>query len=296
VGMLIQHLYQPFEIEFVEVNECPMSQHRHTFFELIYIFKGTGVQNVNQHTLEYYPENLFLVMPQDIHFFKVRSTTSYLFIRFNDIYLEAQRVKANHGNLGDWIQKMEYIFQNNTHMAGCIIRDLNDKPLVRALMDAILREYINQKTFHREMVQQLINTLITIVARNISMDLPEKNADSSPVSLDIVNYIHQNIYSPEQLKAAQIAAHFSISQNYISEYFKKQTGENLQTYIANYKVKLVETRLQYSDMRMNEIVTEMGFTDESHLNRTFKKYKGVSPSAFRKQARLNAHPQPEQAI
>lgn len=291
--MLVQHLYKPFEIEYKELNECPVDQHRHTFFELIYIVKGTGTQHVNQHVLEYYPENLFLVMPQDIHHFKVRSTTAFLFIRFNDIYLEAQRAKDNHGNLGDWIQKLEYIFQHNTHMAGCIIRDQNDKPLVRALIDAVLREYINQKNFHREMVQQLINTIITVVARNISMVLPAKNPESSAVSLDIVNYIHQHIYSPELLKAAPLAAHFNISLNYISEYFKKQTGENLQTYIANYKVKLVETRLQYSDMRMNEIVAELGFTDESHLNRTFKKYKGLSPSAFRKRSRLNTHSQTE---
>jgi AraC-like DNA-binding protein len=33
---------------------------------------------------------------------------------------------------------------------------------------------------------------------------------------------------------------------------------------------------------MSDIVNELGFTDESHLNRMFKKYKGLSPSAFRK--------------
>lgn len=88
---------------------------------------------------------------------------------------------------------------------------------------------------------------------------------------------------PENLKVEQIAAHFNISATYIGEYFKKHTGENIQQYITNYKLKLVETRLQYSDLRMNEIAYELNFTDESHLNRIFKKYKGISPSEFRKQ-------------
>ena len=35
-------------------------------------------------------------------------------------------------------------------------------------------------------------------------------------------------------------------------------------------------------MRINEIATELGFTDESHLNKLFKKYKGIIPSEFRK--------------
>ncbi|HEY8969222.1 MAG TPA: helix-turn-helix domain-containing protein [Puia sp.] len=47
---------------------------------------------------------------------------------------------------------------------------------------------------------------------------------------------------------------------------------------------MIETRLRYTDMQMNEIVHEFGFTDASHLNRLFRKYKGVSPSAFRRAA------------
>ena len=48
-------------------------------------------------------------------------------------------------------------------------------------------------------------------------------------------------------------------------------------------MKMVESRLLHTDMRINEIVEELGFTDESHLNRLFRKYKGVSPTEFRKQ-------------
>ena len=285
--MLIQNLHKPFEIEVKEVNVCPVDEHRHTFFELIYIIKGNGTQYVNNHSLEYQEGHLFLLTPREKHHFICATTTSFLFIRFNDIYLEGQKVKTEHTSLGEWVPKMEYIFQNSSHLPGCILREQGDRPLVQALVDAIIRENVNQKTLHKEIVQQLVNTLLTVVARNISLSLPEKKQESSALSLDILHYIHQNIYSPELLRAATIASHFNISLNYISEYFKKQTGENLQQYITNYKLRLVETRLQYSDMRMNEIVSELGFTDESHLHRTFKKYKGLSPSEFRRKTRTN---------
>ena len=284
--MIIQNLHKPFEIEYKEVDVCPMDKHRHTFFELIYIVHGMGEQHVNQQVLKYDSGNLFLVLPQDIHFFICSSTTAFLFVRFNDIYLGAQQAGAGNNGLSDWIQKMEYIFHNSTHNPGCILREETDKPLVRALAQALIGENGSERSFQREVVQQLVNTLITVVARNISMPVPDVAADGSSRQLEIINYIHRNIYSPELLKAGNLAAHFKISLNYISEYFKKQTGENLQQYITNYKLRLVETRLLYSDLRMNEIVTELGFTDESHLNRTFKKYKGLSPSVFRKQARM----------
>jgi AraC-like DNA-binding protein len=287
MGMQIQNLFQPFEIEFMKVNECPCKPHKNTFFELVYIMNGEGVYHINENTFMYQGENLFLVMPMDKHYTKVKSTTSFLFIRFNNIYLNAQTAKDQHSNLGDWIQKLEYILQNSNPLLGCIIRNIQDKPLVKAVANAIVQEYVNQQPLHRELVQQLINTLITVVARNISLHIAEKTHVSQNISLDILHYIHLNIYNSEKLKAENIASHFHISLNYISEYFKKHTGENLQQYIINYKLSLVEIRLMHSNMRLNEIAYELGFTDESHLTKTFKKYKGVSPSIYKK-SRLTA--------
>lgn len=280
--MLTQNLFEPYEIDYKEINECPMGIHKNTYFELVYIIKGSGIHHVNNNEFQYDKGTLFLLLPQDKHSFKVAELTSFLFIRFNDIYLKAQKVKNLHSNLGDWIQKMEYIFQSNYHQPGCILRNKNDKPLVAALAEGIIREYVNQQEFHREVVQQLINTIITIVARNISQIGMDTKTDRNDQSREIIRYIQEQIYSPESLRAEVIAAHFNISLSYIHEYFRKHTGQSLLQYITGYRLKLVETRLKYSNMRMSEIVNELGFTDESHLNRVFKKHKGLSPSAFRK--------------
>ncbi|WP_460471966.1 AraC family transcriptional regulator [Emticicia fontis] len=273
--MQIRNLYEPFEIEYLESCECPMGAHKHNFFELVYIVEGTGIQCINKNNWTYGPEKLFLLMPQDCHSFKVEKSTKFFFIRFNEVYIKDQNKEL--------IKKLEFIFQNHNRLPGCILKNKADKPLVKSLIEALIREYINQYPYQRELTQQIVNTLLTIVARNISLNTPEvlKNVESKDLSM--LSYIHQHIYSPELLKADEMAAQFNISPTYVSEYFKKLTGESMQQYITNYKLKLVETRLQYSDMRMNEIAFELNFTDESHLNRIFKKYKGITPSEFRKQ-------------
>ncbi|NIJ52998.1 AraC family transcriptional regulator [Dyadobacter arcticus] len=286
--MHVQNLFQPFEVRFVKVDECPVKAHKNTFIELVYILEGKGIYHIDEHQFKYGPENLFLTMPMHMHFTEVSETTSFVFIRFNNIYLNAQKAQKSYSNLGDWIEKLEYIFHNSNHLQGCILRNMSDKPLVRAVIKAIVIEYQSQQTMHKELVQQLLNTLLMVVARNISLHLPEKSKVTQNTSLDIIHYIHLNIYNSEKLKAESIASRFHISLNYISEFFKKHTNENLQQYIINYKLALVEIRLTHSDMRLNEIASELGFTDDSHLTKMFKKYKGIPPSEYRRSTAVTA--------
>lgn len=179
---------------------------------------------------------------------------------------------------------MKFILENASHQPGCILKNRDDKPVVKELIESIIREQKNQQLFYQKIVGQIVNTVITVVARNISMRLPEriKVTKEEPV-YKILQYIHHNIYEAEKLKAEKISREHGISKSYLGRYFKKHTGETLQNYITRYKLKLVETRLLHSDMRINAIAYELNFTDESHLNRTFKKYKGVNPSQFRRE-------------
>jgi AraC-like DNA-binding protein len=285
--MNTENLYQPFEIVYKETDECLKPTHRHNFFEMVYIVDGTGTHCINKNKFHYNKGNLFLLTPQDYHQLFVITTTKFFVIRFNDIYLRTQsELQINNGQ-NEWIKKLEFIFYNLNHSPGCILKDMNDKVLVKALIEGIIKEYINKEPYHQEIVHQIVNTLIALVARNIYINLPERkqyDAHNDDAILKIIHYIQANIYKPELLKAEKLAGNFKISINYLSEYFKKHTGETLQQYITNYKLKLVETRLLHSDMRINEIAFELNFTDESHLNRIFKKYKGLNPTQFRRQA------------
>jgi AraC-like DNA-binding protein len=282
MGVSIQNIFQPFEIQLIETHHCPMKIHKNTFFQLAYIVDGEGWYHINENKFKYKPLDLFLLKPMDVQYTEVGTKTSFLFIRFNNIYFDGQKVKDEQNNLGGWIKKLEYIYHNSNPEQGSIIRNENDKPVIQALTSAIIHEHINEQPFQRELLQQFINSLITLVARNISSHVLNGTGHNEDPSLAIIHYIQANIYQPDKLKAEKLAAHFNISLNYVSEYFKKHTSQTLQQYILNYRMSLVEIRLRHSDLRLNQIADEFGFTDESHLAKTFKKYKGLTPTHFRR--------------
>ena len=127
----------------------------------------------------------------------------------------------------------------------------------------------------------MLNTIITIAARNIAL-FQQANDYQSAQPLSLLGYIHEHIYAPEALRVEKLAAYFNISQTYVSQFFKRETGESLQEYINSYRLALIESRLRHTNQRLGEIAAQFGFTDSSHLNKTFRKARGLTPSKFRK--------------
>lgn len=63
------------------------------------------------------------------------------------------------------------------------------------------------------------------------------------------------------------------------------TSSILYICLRNMKHHLaVDNLLAHTDIRINEIALRLGFTDESHLTRTFKRYRNITPLKYRLQA------------
>jgi len=280
--MAKKNLYLPYEVIFKEVNEPLHTEVGNNFFEMLYIVSGTGIQTINHNKLLYEPGHLFLITPEDSHSLEIQTTTTVFQLRFTDIYIKNGPFTSNN------LYKLEYILQHANHQPGCILKRITDKNLVHPMIEAIRHEYHNPTLYNTELIQLLINTLIVIIARNISEYLPENiNKQSDSKAHTLLEYIQTNIYEPEKLSVTIMSEKFGISETYLGRYFKKQANETLQDYISKYRIKLVENRLLYSDLRVGEIASELGFNDESHLNKIFKKHRGTTPSAFRKSPLAN---------
>jgi AraC-like DNA-binding protein len=278
VRMIKDNLHEPFQIVLKElIEKCPRPAHKHNFFEVVYIVSGTGQHFINDSNFKYRAGHLFLLTPDDSHHFDVDSPTRFFFIRFNDFYIKSNSLET------DAKQRLEFILKNANREPGCILKNDSDKLIVKPIIEAIMRESVSRDLYNKELIRQYVKTLIVIMARNISQRMPEAISEGTEEkAVDILQYIQTNILSPEKIRTNEISRQFGISETYLGRYFKKHANETMQQYITNYKLKLIENRLLHSNMRITEIADEMGFTDKSHLNRIFKKYKGVNPSDFRK--------------
>ncbi|WP_407557204.1 AraC family transcriptional regulator [Winogradskyella sp. 4-2091] len=254
------------------------------FFEIVYFEEGSGTIKINGKTVKYTANSVFVFIPDDIYILNPETETSTVAIKFLKSFFRNTSSQNINLPVNDWFRKIEEILNSESHE----LREMQfeteaDRSHLVALVNMVATEYLNKQSFDIFIIQNSLSVILHLIARNIQFINTSdsvKEVKSSKIQ-QIINYIHSNIYNSELLSTKSLAEEFHMADNYISEYFKKHTDVSLKKYIINYKLKLVETRLKYTDLQYSEIAAELGFTDSSHLNKTFQTYKSTSLSAFR---------------
>ncbi|WET50025.1 AraC family transcriptional regulator [Chryseobacterium indologenes] len=270
-----ENIDQLVKVEYHETENCPLKGNQFSFFQIIYVISGKGSFIINNNIASYSKGSLILLTPDDQHHLEIEEKTELLLVKFSERYVKDY--KWNN------INSIGCLLYGASYLSGCILQNKPDVILVESIVVSLLQGIRQPDIYQEELTLHYVNALIVIAARNISkmrVERVESNTDKRIV--DIINYIQGNIHDPALLKVSVMAREFGLSETYLGSYFKNQCGETITHYILNYKLRLIEHRLLFSDMRINEIVTEFGFSDESHLNKFFKKKHNMSLTEFKK--------------
>ena len=122
-------------------------------------------------------------------------------------------------------------------------------------------------------------------AKQIRQPSFQKGERAEPVEIwKARKFIQEN--SDEELSLTQVAKAVKVSPNYLSEKFKRVTGENFVDYINRRRVQKARYLLLNPDLRISEIAFAVGFQSLSQFNRVFKKLTQKSPTELRAALRI----------
>ena len=100
-----------------------------------------------------------------------------------------------------------------------------------------------------------------------------------------IEYINDNF--SEEVRLKDIAGAVGMSMFHLSRTFRASTGVTLHRYLIRARVEKVKALLLDSDQSLAGIAGSAGFSDQSHMNKTFKRYTGTTPRLFRHARRSN---------
>lgn len=225
--------------------------HSHEFFEIEIILHGSGTHTMNFKDYAIQRGMVWLCTPADFHEIHMDESAEYWTIIFDETVIGAER--------------MQILLQSDS-----ICKVVNEETLKRldTITKLIYDEHLSGGDY-RPLMDYLFNAIIP----------------STPVRRE-VSTIHQAIlyietYFRNNPSLANVAAQVSLSPNYFSNLFKKETGETYVNYLNRRKVTCAMKLLE-SGVPVSTACFESGFGSLSGFLQSFKKVTGQSPNEYQK--------------
>jgi AraC family L-rhamnose operon regulatory protein RhaS len=254
--------FAPVLISDFEVSEWIHPLHNHNHYELIYIKSGNGNHIINSKSIQYKAGSVFLLGPEEEHYFEIENMTHFVYLKFTDLYIHQDQGLLNSGVL-----HLEYLIKSReTHVCGFVFNH-EDQVTTSRIFDVIIS--MKKDILRNEsLIWMQVLTLAGILQRN----MPEikLNEHRSKDMQAVFCYIHKNIYYPENLKARIMAEHFNLTKDYMGQYFRRNAGMTLRDYISDYRGNLIRQRVNSGRFGLKQIASEFGLTDESHVSKILR--------------------------
>jgi AraC family transcriptional regulator len=97
-----------------------------------------------------------------------------------------------------------------------------------------------------------------------------------------LSYIEEHLH--EDMGLEDLAAVVDLSTNYFIEAFRKSVGTTPYHYVLRERIQRAKELLIKGDLPVADIVGEVGFSSQPQFITTFRKFTGITPGRFRRQA------------
>ncbi|MBS1755081.1 MAG: helix-turn-helix domain-containing protein [Ferruginibacter sp.] len=269
-------------IKIAALNEksCTIAEfeenHRHQYYEIVWLKRGSGVHNIDMVNYKYEGSTLFLLSPGQMHLIKPEEKPDGYVIKFlPSLFRDAKDMDEYVLNttLFDNIQVEPMIKVSSA--AHTAFED------VFAKMDA---EFNVDEEDKEKILLSYLKILITHINR-----LKKNKITQTAIKTDINLKLFQD-YKIEVEKhykkehGVQFYADSLFTQpRTLNSLSQKYAGKTAGEIIADRIILEAKRELYYSTISVKEIGYALGFDDPAYFTRFFKKQTGVSPNEYKVQ-------------
>ena len=255
--------------EVLEGTDMVQPLHRHDFFFLLALEKGTGKHQIDFTDYDITDFSIFVLRPGQVHQLVLKAGSSGYLIAFKREFYNGNEKMAN--------QRLRKMANRNHYR---LDRDAFEKMM--PIFAHCFREYKDKEEGYEDVIKANMNIFFVKLLRHSKFHQGTSNSQKP--------YEEERLHQFTELLDAQLSAHKEVS--YYSEML------NLSTYQLNAITKslagktasemineriILEARrdlLATSD-QVNQIGYRLGYDDPSYFTRFFRKHTGYSPEAFR---------------
>lgn len=245
--------------------------HRHDYYEFILFFEGGGTQAIDFINYPNYAGSAYFIKAGQVHMMNRSAISSGCNFRF----------------------RRSYFYENETG-AAAFFREypffsLQSNQPVLKLSDeafAVLKNLVNAyaESIHfasPDASKSIVRSMLQIIKSPFeqSLSLPQAPGHLQKFMMLVSQYFN------EKRNVSDYAEMLHITANYLNELCTEKLGTSAKALIEEQVMLEIKRLLFHTDLSVKEIAYQLNFEDPSYFVRRFKEKTGLTPLAFRTQAR-----------
>ncbi len=248
---------------------------KHDLWELCYIKKGEIQITVKKKNITLHQNQIFIIPPNYDHLYTSLDDDSKVFVicfeSASNILKHMAMIKLSlDDTMIDCVEKIIYESQNTF--------TINNKDLLEVLQ--------SPNFGGKQAIIIQLEYLLICITRHLSKEknleivfLSDENFYSDLVEV-IKTFLKENIGLKVSLD--DISKKMNYSRSFLCKIFKEKTGKTIFSYYNSLKLEEAKRMLIDTNLSISSISYSLGFDEVKYFDFFFKKYVGVTPSAFRK--------------
>ncbi len=262
-----------------ELEGCSAFRHTHEFHELIVVLTGHGLHHIGSERHAVKRGDIYLVRPGVPHHYEGMTGLSiynilYIPEALGACWFDLLRVPGYRAFF-----ELEPSLREQSGFPPSLKLTGEKFDQVLILIEKIMIELQVRQPGYGCMAVAGLMELLCLLSRAYA--LTETTKAASLLKLEqVLTYLNEHMTEPINLK--DLARKAAMSESVLLRRFREATGTTPVNYLIRLRVQSAASQLLGSDDSIKEIARCNGFDDSNYFSRTFRKYIGCSPRAYRK--------------
>ena len=264
IGLEISHTTETGVNEMLG-NLIPHKDDNYLFF---FIEKGFGTMMVDFTEVRLTQGNIYYLLPGQVHH-RIRSDNGEAWFMAVDPSLIPKEYREVFAN--QLLRQQPNLVDSNYFQ--------QFQSIIRLLYEQF--QSASGDKFYLSLTQSLLSSFLGMTARVFIQiqPAPKSLSRSFQITQEFRKLVTEKVKTEKH--PSVYADHLYISESYLNEVVKKETGFTV-TYWINLEVMLEAKRLlYYTQLTVKEISYQLGYDDHTYFSKLFKKNTRITPLAFR---------------
>ncbi|MBP5306449.1 MAG: helix-turn-helix domain-containing protein [Paludibacteraceae bacterium] len=273
---------RPFQAEIFDANRHFAVQypHRHDFFEVLYLRKGSGYHIIDANRYEIQPPCVFFMSPGQAHKLTLsQDIEGYIYIFTSEFFLID---KTNQNAL----LELPFFFTLQHTNPPLHLKQKEDQRFVEMLFVKSAEEAL-KTDYDVSLMRSLLELILSYLAHLYPNSNPLLTKGKGHLLVKRFYQLAEENYK-KNLNITQYASLLNVSPNYLTATTKRLTGKSSLRILKEKQILEIKRLLSQTTLDMQEIANQMNFEDQSYFTKFFKRETGMTPLCFRNESQSSS--------